>query len=216
MSDPYPALNVVFSRLLLLLNIKTDDLPTEAYQKVVLEGIVKYHNNWTVAEILLAVEMNVHNRFPAKIEHFGKLTADYISSCLHLYSEARKAAQLKAASKALNDSKADITYPQTPEASYKGAVDYAKVTGELPTVWDWNACYLYMDSKGMVTLTLEEKRDLRSRVEAYMKAETSSTKFCDLVSYRLAKAGNTEDAIKTACRKHIVLEHLKQFINQTA
>lgn len=216
MVDPYTPLNQLVAKLLLLYNVKTEDRPDEAYHRIMLEGLAKYHGNWTVEEIYLACELNLHSKLFTKVEHFGRITADFISSVLHCYSEERKATMLKEKNKQVNAKSPDLEYGYTPIAMWESAVEFVKTTNELPKQWNWNNAYQYLDESGKLEyLTLEEKKRIKELMTTQVQAEQNKTMRSagDMISYRKAKGAELEELIKNECKKYVVLNHLKQYLN---
>lgn len=215
MVDPYTPLNQLVAKLLLLYNVKTEDRPDEAYHRIMLEGLAKYHGNWTVEEIYLACELNLHNKLFTKVEHFGRITADFISSVLHCYSEERKTTILKDKSKQVNVKSPDLAYGYTPIAMWESAVEFVETTNELPKQWNWNNAYQYLDESGQLDyLTLEEKKRIKEIVKGQVLADQAKDMKIagDFIAYRKIKGEALEEQIRIACRKYIVLEHLKTYL----
>ena len=216
MADPYTPLNHLVAKLLLLYNVKTEDRPDEAYHRIMLEGLSKYHGNWTVEEIYLACELNLHNKLFTKVEHFGRITADFISSVLHCYSEEKKSAVLKEKARQEKHKTNDLSYGYTPIAMWQGAVEYVKVTNELPMYWNWDKAYTHLHDAGKLDyLTLEEKLRIKELMTTQVQAEQNKTMRSagDMISYRKAKGAELEELIKNECKKYVVLNHLKQYLN---
>lgn len=206
----------LIGRLSVLINLRGDNVLEPARVQMLAEGLVKYHGNHTAEEIYLACEANQYNRLYTKVEHYGQLTPDYISACLHTYGEAKKAAVLKEKSNQANQTSNDLNYGRTPEAMWKGAVDYVKTTGELPMYWDWGRAYTYLHDTGQLDyLTIERKNEIKARMTTQVQIEQSKNLKTagDMIGYRKVKGADLEAEVRLQCRKFVVLNHLKQYLN---
>ena len=205
----------LIGRLSVLINLRGENILEPARIKMLAEGIVKYYGNNSPEEIYLACEANQYGKFYTKIEHYGQLTADYISSCLHLYNEERKSAILKQKSREAYSKSPDLEYGYTPIAMWEGAVEYVQNTNELPRWWNWDKAYQHLHESGKLDyLTLEEKNRIKAIVTQQVKSDQSQDMKIagDMIQYRKAKGEALEEQIRTVCRKYIVLEHLKKHL----
>lgn len=208
------AINLI-GQISVLLNLRGDAALEPARVQMLAEGVVRYHGNWSAEEIFLACEMNQYGKLSPKVEHYNQLTPDYISAVLHLYSEEKKATILKSRMKSAEKSNLDLNWGRAPEAMYQAIVDFVKVAGRLPDYWDWHLVYDYLTEHRLIEdWTPARKRELKERMEERVKAEQAKGRMTSLASiaFRDLSGKDFHDRVVMECKKFIVLEYLKKYL----
>lgn len=218
-SDPYVALNAFIAKVLILLDVKHENKPTIEYQKVMIDGINRYHGSHSIDELYLAIELNLNGKLKDKIDHYGKFTIDYLSSCLHLFNEEKKAAILRAKTvatpaprpvelpteqKRIHDLHRDKSY-------WDVMVNFVKEQGYIPAFWDWSKVYHYLKETGQFTDYSKERLDkIYEEISGKTKGNASRERMLSdtIGKMNFATASSSDERIKDLCRKRVVEEIL--------
>lgn len=217
--DPFPALNAFVAKVLILLDVKPENKPSIEYQKIIIDGISRYHRNHSVEELYLAIELNVNGKYEQRIDHYGRFSIDYLSSCIHLFNESKKKAMLKA--KYL-EPKPDYTerkklYDNHINSEYYAVLEnFCKEHGYAPLYWDWGKVYKYLKDSSMLShYTKKDFEDIRYAITGRVKSEATGMRMSAGSIGQVIegeRAGN-EDRISKACRREVVLRYLEEKFN---
>ncbi len=219
MAQPDDVINSVISRIIMLLGIKDEGLPNDIQRSMMIQGIGKYYSGYTPEELFLACEMNNYGKYNSRIDHYGKFTIDYLSSCLHLFNEEKKAAILRAKTvatpaqrpqelpteqKRIHDLHRDKSY-------WDVMVNFVKEQGYIPAFWDWSKVYHYLKETGQLTDYSKERLDkIYEEISGKTKGNASRERMLSdtIGKMNFATASSSDERIKDLCRKRVVEEIL--------
>lgn len=204
MIDPTEVINVFISKILVLLEIKSDNLPSPERRSILISGIVKYYGNHTVEELYLACEMNFFGKFTTRIDHFGKFSIDYLSNCLHLFAEEKKAEVLKQKRK---ESPTLIPDNSTNESHFQYIKKFYEENKTFPAANYSRAFDHLLDTKqvdieGLKAFYENEKIKIIAEIKAKNAYATSQ------IERRAFEIMLQEPNIKLECRKRYVQKFL--------
>jgi len=203
-----------------MLGIKEDGIPTPEQRGMMIQGISKYYSSYTPEEIYLACEMNHYGKFTYRIDHYGKFTIDYMSGCLHLFNEEKKAAILRAK---MIEPMRPKPNPIPPDQQRKNEihrdkqywdvlVNFVKEQGYRPLYWDWTKVFNYLRETGhLADYDRGRMDDIYREISGKARAAASSERMmADTIGkINYATSTSSEDRIKEMCRKFVVNEVLK-------
>lgn len=155
-----------------LLGIKN---PPSASMNFILDFFRKYYNKITLAEFSLAIEMNLLDLFPKRVEHFQDFNLDFISAVMNYYSTSKREA-IQNYHRAQPQAKEVEEHKTTPKEWYDSLVSFVKKNKELPFGFRWEAVYDYMEAEGMVKETDEELKKFREEVKQQVKTQAQLKK----------------------------------------
>lgn len=218
-NDVSEVINSLIARIITLLGIKDEGMPTPEQRGMMIQGIGKYYSGYTPEELFLACEMNHYGKYNSRIDHYGKFTIDYISSCLHLFNEEKKAAILRAKTvatpaprpvelpteqKRIHDLHRDKSY-------WDVMVNFVKEQGYIPAFWDWSKVYHYLKETGQFTDYSKERLDkIYEEISGKTKGNASRERMLSdtIGKMNFATASSSDERIKDLCRKRVVEEIL--------
>lgn len=204
MIDPTEVINVFISKILVLLEIKSDNLPSPERRSILISGIVKYYGNHTVEELYLACEMNYFGQYPQKIEHYQNFTIDYLSNCLHLFNEEKKAAVLKQKRKEEKISEPDTS---TNESHFQYIKSSFEENNTFPTANYSRAFDHLLDTK---QVDIEELKTFyeNEKIKIIAEIKAKNAYATSLVERRAFELLMEEPQIKLECRKRYIKKFL--------
>lgn len=202
-----------------MLGIKEDGMPSDEQRAMMIQGIGKYYGQYTPEELFLACEMNHYGKYDQRIDHYGKFTIDYLSSCLHLFNEEKKKAIRKEKMETpplpkddFYKERSDKYLSDTNQLYWTDLVQFVKEQGYIPLFWDWERAYRHRKNTGELThYTAQRMDEIYNKVKAGLRAVSSKEKMGATSIGQLISAENSssDTSIKYECRKVVIHEILK-------
>lgn len=205
--------------------------PEDIEFSVLVTNILRQFRNLTPEEITAAFYLNSVEEFAPylntkkgerRVEHFQRMNWDFVSRVLSLYTlrkceafKIMKTKEQQVESARLLTLNTPKSVEETEEEMYNTLVDYCKREESVPSFWNWTAAYNHAERTGIISLSNDEKKELRAKVEQSQKTKRE---------YSIATAGTigerygadkltSEEYIRQECKRRSIVLHLQTTIN---
>lgn len=176
-------------------------------------------DNWyglTIPEIELAVQANISRKTEEFVQFFGKISVNYLQSCISNYQETKRKAILEA--KRREESLKTRTHNIEPDevVNYKlweGLCKFVEEQGRIPDIWDWTRCYEHLEAEnGQDWISLDEKKHIYEEQRAIFQAKQNKDKqrAQTVEEIREIMDVDAERQIKIACKRYILERELRK------
>lgn len=139
---------------------KDDDDDTPAIdsitEQMIVDYLVKYHGNYTLAEIMKAFFLNSIGKLEKRVEHFQLFDTTFVSKVMEEWLIVKNKTRQRMS--ALLPPKVEKL--PTAEESYQGLIANCQKNGLFPEYWSWQQVYDHMMNKGLIPETKEQRWNL--------------------------------------------------------
>lgn len=208
-ADYLEAIRPTLARIGFLAGIKTP--PTEAEFQLLANFLRKHFRTTTVAEIEIAIELNMIGQLGERIEHFHKLNADFVSAVLTNFKYKRKIEAFKSMKVAQNSLKEETTLKMTDQQAFETLSKIFEETGAPPIAFCWSKAYNYYISIGLEVRTIEERNKFKEEIQKKIdQRRTLEMLAAQTKLQRLdVERSFTVDTLKTECQKVSLINYFK-------
>ena len=186
------------------INGSMDDLT----MNLLVDFVKKYYGNLEISQYSEAFELYAAQKLDFKEKPYNNFSTAFVGLILNSYKEWLRKANLKP--KAYIEPTHQLENKQDPiaemEKAYKFIQRVYKESGEFPIIANWSDAFLYAQAKGLINLSLEEKKRIKKEVLEDIKLKQMHKRLETGVKGSLSEFD--EGNIKVLCRKKSLMRFI--------
>lgn len=189
-----------------VLGISKDNFPNDVEKIIIIDHLKKNHERLKIDELELVLNNYAAGKYP-DLNHFGKISAAFLSAIIHRYQQQEKIAynkELIAQRKENIDLKKEVKQPTGEEAfeMLKKIYVKGKYTNAFPY---WSTVYDYLREQKKMVLSKEEAEKVMEDVKKYY-----SDKWFYQRDAQAKVILDNEDRLIFECRRKCVINYMEK------
>ena len=187
------------------INGTMDDLT----MNLLLDFVKNYYGNLEIEQYSKAFELYAAQKLDYKEKPYNNFSTAFVGLILNSYKEWLRKANLKP--KAYIEPTHQLENNQDPilemEKAFKFIERVYKDSGEFPIIANWSDAFLYAQANGLITLSAEEKQQIKKEVVAEIKLKQVEKRLETGVKGSISEFEDKN--VKVLCRKKSLMRFIQ-------
>jgi hypothetical protein len=187
------------------INGAMDDLT----MNLLVDFVKKYYGNLEIKQYSEAFELYAAQKLDYKEKPYNNFSTAFVGLILNSYQEYIRKANLKP--KAYIQPSHQLENNQDPiiemEKAFKFIEKVYKESGDFPIIANWSDAFLYAQANGLITLSAEEKKQIKKEVIAEIKLKQVQKRLETGVKGSISEFEDKN--VKVLCRKKSLMRFIQ-------